>query len=209
LGQQAVTIGLENLDLVRIHERALSGLMPRRESSAARNRFTRRAGMFFSEANKPLQKAHRAGSASAVGPDPKSKALDRRTTQLAATNRDLKQGITRRKAAEKALRKSGRRRAKLLRESNRLQKQLSHLTRHLLFAQEAARAKMSHELRDGVAQTLLGINVRLLTLKDAATSSPAVLTKEIASTQRVVEESVRSIKRFAHELEIRPERDCD
>ena len=56
-------------------------------------------------------------------------------------------------------------------------------------AQEDKRKKMSHDLRDEIAQTLLGINVRLLTLKmDASnatsiwlsrSSSSAVVTKDL------------------------------
>jgi signal transduction histidine kinase len=63
---------------------------------------------------------------------------------------------------------------------------------------------MSHELQDEIAQTLLGINVRLLTVKRAAGLNDQSLQKEIASTQRMVGQSVQSINRFAHELERRP-----
>jgi signal transduction histidine kinase len=80
---------------------------------------------------------------------------------------------------------------------------LRHLTHQLLSAQEARRKKLSHELHDGVGQTLLGIHVRLLTLKKTAKGNVAKLTKEIASARRVVKESVQSINRFAHELDIR------
>jgi len=46
---------------------------------------------------------------------------------------------------------------------------------------------------------LLGINVRLLTLKRATAINTSNLKKEIASTQRLVDKSVKSIKRFARE----------
>jgi len=114
----------------------------------------------------------------------------------------LKQGLARRKTLEQALKKSGEHGKKLLEESRRRQKRLRHLTHRLLSAQEAERKKISHELQDEVAQTLLAINVRLLTLKKAARGGKANLTKEIASTQRIVEESVKSINRLAHELDV-------
>jgi uncharacterized protein YunC (DUF1805 family) len=50
---------------------------------------------------------------------------------------------------------------------------------------------------------LLSINVRLLNLRTAARGNKANLTKEIASTQRLVEATVKSINRFARELGIR------
>jgi len=60
--------------------------------------------------------------------------------------------------------------------------------------------KMSHQLHDEIAQMLLGINVRLVTLKQAAAVNTKDLKKEIASTQRVVEKSEKTLSRFADEL---------
>ena len=47
---------------------------------------------------------------------------------------------------------------------------------------------------------MLGINVRLLTLKKEATVNTKGLKKEIASTQRLVEKSVKTMSRFAREF---------
>ena len=55
--------------------------------------------------------------------------------------------------------------------------------------------------RSEIAQTLMGINVRLLTLKRAAMGNRATLKKKIANTQRLVQESIRSINQFASELD--------
>ena len=74
----------------------------------------------------------------------------------------------------------------LLEESLALQEHLRHLTHRILSAQEAERKKISRDLQDEIAQTLLGINVRLLTLKKAAKGNTANLKKEIANTQRLV-----------------------
>ena len=59
---------------------------------------------------------------------------------------------------------------------------------------------MSHELQDEIAQTLLGINVRLLTLKKEAAENAQSFKKEIASTQRLVDKAGARIKRFAREI---------
>jgi signal transduction histidine kinase len=134
-----------------------------------------------------------------------NKTLGRRTVDLAASSRFLKQGIVQRRAAEAALKKSGKHCAKLLEESRHLQEHLRHLTHRNLLAQEDKRAKISRELHDQIAQTLLGINVRLLTLKTEATINAKGLKKEIASTQRLVEKSVKSMERFAREFGIHHE----
>ena len=50
LGFQAVSLGLETLDVARIHQGALATL----EASSSRDGMTRRAGIFFAEAVTPL-----------------------------------------------------------------------------------------------------------------------------------------------------------
>ena len=202
LGKEAVTLGLETLDLARMHKTALTALVLPGWSSTTRNRMAKRAGIFFNEAIIPVEKTHRAGIESAALLHRQNKTLNQRSVQLAASNRLLKRSLLRRKAAEAALKANGRHNAKALRESQQLQSHLQDLLHKLLSAQEVERTQISHELYDEVAQTLLGINVRLLTLKNAARGGTAKLTKEIASTHRIVEESIHTINRVAHELGI-------
>ena len=121
---------------------------------------------------------------------------------VAASSRSLTQGIAQRKVVEQALKQSRKHYKALLEESLDLQKHLRRLTHQILTAQEAERKKVSRDLRDEIGQTLLGINVRLLTLKGAAKGNAASLKKEIALTQRLVLESVRSINQFARELDL-------
>jgi signal transduction histidine kinase len=197
LGRRAVVLGLETLDLARIHKAALNEVMQPGNSAVARDRMVERAGIFFAEAISPIEETHRAGVKSASHLKQRNKTLRQRTTQLAIANRHLKRGIARRKTAEAALRKSERHHVALLRQSHHLQKHLQHLTHQILSAQESERRKISHDLQDEIAQTLVAINVRLLTLRRGAAARTEVLTKEIADTQRLVEQSVRIINRFA------------
>jgi signal transduction histidine kinase len=198
LGREAVATGLETLDVVRIHEGALATL----EASSSRDGVIERAEIFFAEAITPIERTHHAALKTNVRLGQLNKTLGRRTADLAASNRSLKQGIARRKTVEKALKKSEEHSKKLLEESRRLHKHLQRLAHRVMAAQEDERKKISHELQDEIGQTLLGINVRLLTLKRAASGNTANLKKEIANTQRLVAESVRSINGFARELEL-------
>jgi signal transduction histidine kinase len=198
LGRQAVVIGLETLDMARIHEGALATL----EASSSRDGIIERAEIFFAEAITPIEKTHHAALKTNARLSELNKTLGRRTADLATSNRSLKEGIARRKTVEKALRKSGEHSKKLLEESGRLQKHLQRLAHRIMAAEEDKRKQMSHDLRDEIAQTLLGINVRLLTLKMDATANTEGFKKDIASTQRLVEESIESINRFARELDI-------
>ena len=196
LGCQAVSLGLETLDIARIHERALAAL----EACNSRDGLIKRADMFFTEAVTPIERTHRAALQANAHLKQVHQALDRRTGDLAASNRSLKQGVARRKRVELALKKSRQHSKRLLEESLALQKHLQHLAHQVLSAQEDKRKQLSHDLQDEIAQTLLGINVRLLTVKIAAGRKAKCLQEEIASTQRVVNRSVRTIERFAREF---------
>jgi len=74
------------------------------------------------------------------------------------------------------------------------------LTHEVLTAQEDERKEISRELQDEIAQTLLGINVRLLSLKQEARTNTKGLKNEIASTQKLVLESAKSVRRVAREF---------
>jgi signal transduction histidine kinase len=197
LGRQAVTIGLETLDVARIHEGALATL----ESSSSRDGIIERAEIFFTEAITPIEKTHRASLKADVRLSQLKTRLGRRTVDLAASNRSLRQGIAQRKAVEEILKKKEEHSKKLLQESRHLQKHLQHLTHQILAAQEDTRKEISRDLQDELAQTLLGINVRLLTLKHEAAVNGHVLQKEIVSTQRLVDMSVKSIDGVARDID--------
>jgi signal transduction histidine kinase len=199
LGRQAVKLGLETLDMAKIHAEALAAV----EAGSSQDGIVKRAAIFFTEAVTPIENTHYAALKANTTLTRVNQTLDRRMSDLTAANRSLKQGIAQRKTAEKALKASGGQQKKLLAESQGLQKHLQQLTHKILSAQEDKRRQMSHELQDEIAQTLLGINVRLVTLKNTAATNTNGFKKDIASMQRLVEESIRSINRFARELDVR------
>jgi signal transduction histidine kinase len=179
-----------------MHEEALATM----EATSSRDGVVERAELFFREAITPIEKIHNTALQASAHLNRVHKKLERRTVDLAASARSLKKSIVRRKTIEAALKESGGHTKKLLEESDRLQKNLRHLTHQLLMVQEDKRKKISKELQDEIAQTLLGISVRLLTLKKEAAVNAEDFKQHIASTQRLVDHSVRSINRFAHEF---------
>ena len=200
LGLQAMSIGLETLDLARIHEQALIKLVLPGYSSGNREAMVRRAGTFFAEAIIPIEKTHRIAQETNVQMARLNQRLLRRSAELTASNRQLKQEIAQRKVAEQALRKSEQHYGQLLEQSRQMQEQLRLLSRQLLSAQEDERKKISRELHDVIAQTLTTINVRLASLKKEAALNTKGLERSIARTQQLVEHSVNVIHRFAREL---------
>ena len=193
LGRHAVAIGLETLDMARIHEQALVSL----DGALTGNGRNTRANAFFAEAINPIEETHLSAREARVRWSELNETVRRRTVELAASNRQLTDGRATRKTAQEALRQSGEHQKKLLKESVQLQQRLRRLTHRLLVSQENERMKISRGLRDEIAQTLLGINVRLLSLKMGGTVNTKGLRKEIASTQQLVAKSAKALHRVA------------
>jgi len=204
LGRQTLALGLETLDLARIHEQALVTLRLPGHSFGTKAVMTKRAGIFFSAANFPIEETHQAACQAKAHLGLLKETLGQRTEELAVSNRQLQQGVRRHKVMEEAFAKSGRRHNKCLEESLELQQHLRQLTHQVIAAQEDERAKISHELQDEIVQTLVGINVRLLNLKQKARTNTNGLKNQIASTQRLVVKSAKSVRKFAHELDTQP-----
>ncbi|OYW77772.1 MAG: hypothetical protein B7Z37_02475 [Verrucomicrobia bacterium 12-59-8] len=202
LGTEAVNLGLETLDLAKVHHQALELLILPDCSPVTRDEMTLRAEVFFTEAIVPIEKTHRFALEAHADLQQLQERLGQRTMDLADSNRDLQQGITERMTAEAALEHSERVSSQLLQESRVLEQQLKGMARHIMAADEVERKMMSLQLHDDIGQTLLGIHVRLLTLKAEATAKDGVLNQEIAITQRLLEESVKTINQFAHEFGI-------
>lgn len=196
LGRLAAADGMETLDLARVHELALLEL----GIAEATAEELKRSETFFNEAITPIVETHRAARENRSQLKQQGETLNRRTKELAASNRQLQQGILRRKRVEEALKESGVHYAKLLKDSLELQAGLRRLTRQVLAAQEDERRKISSELQDQIAQTLLGINVRLITLQQEAKVNTKGLQDEIASTQRLVARSAKSVRRVARQF---------
>ncbi len=200
LGRQAMMIGLETLDLARIHEEALVTLVLPRYDPDARAGIVRRAGTFFAETIVPIEKTHRTAQEANSHLNRMIQTLSRRGLELSLANRQLKQEIIQRKSAEDSLRKSEQHYTQLLEQSRHMQQQLRLLSRQLLLAQEEERKKISRELHDVIAQTLTSINVQLARLKKEAALDARGLERNIARTQKLVEKSVDVVHRFAREL---------
>jgi len=195
LGRQALALGLETLALARIHERALATL----EVAPEKNGQHQRAEIFFAEASTPIVEARPAARQSKAHLSRLTKTLGQRTQELAATHRQLRRGVVRRKVMAEAAERNGQHYKKSLQESLELQRRLRQLTHRVLATQEADRKNISRELHDEIAQTLLGINVRLLSLKREARSNHSGLKTEIATTEQMVAKSARSVRRVAKE----------
>jgi signal transduction histidine kinase len=205
LGVQAVDIGLETLDMAKMHETALASL-PVPASCATRDEMTNRASIFFTEAITPIEETHRAAMDGKAHLEKQIATLNQRTRDVAESKNELQAGILKRKAAEEALKTSSEHYSQLLKESCLLEEYLQDMARKILSANEDERKKMSLQLRDEIGQALVGIHVRLLALKKEVSVNQASLTKEIITTQRLVETSVKTISRLTRDFGLQYEK---
>jgi signal transduction histidine kinase len=146
-----------------------------------------------------LEAAHAAGRARIHLQRP-PKIVEQPTEESANPNPPVQKAVSRRSAAAEPKAQHTKPAGQGLRASLQWQKHLRRMTHRVLVAHEDERLKLSHELQDEIAQTLLGINVRLLLLKQAARSKAKGLKNEIASTQRLVVRSAALVRRLARDL---------
>jgi signal transduction histidine kinase len=200
LGVRAVNLGVETLDLAKIHEAALLAVVLPHHSSRTSKGMVQRCVAFFAEAATPMEETHRGALEAGDHLKVMLETLTVRTIELASSNEELKGEVARRREVEKSLRISELTTSQLLKKSRQMQEELRQLSRRLLAAQEEERRRISRDLHDVVAQTLTGINLRLSTLKTQTMASARDLHTKIGVTQRLVQKSVEIVHRFARNL---------
>jgi len=117
----------------------------------------------------------------------------RRTRELTAANQQLAAAVVSTRLSEEEYRK-------LYLDSQVTHKKLRLVTHQVITAQEDERKRISRELHDEVVQTLVAINVELSTLVHGNAAGTRHLKDKIARTQRLVENSVEAVHRFARDL---------
>jgi signal transduction histidine kinase len=200
LGRAAIANGMVTGDLVIMHEQAMKALALSFDLADPGDTSSRRAGYFFNQALIPIEAAQFAAREVNHHLRQRNEVLRMHAESLAKGNRELQHEITRRKTAEANTKKGKEEFQALYLESVVMQKKLRQLTRQIIQAQEEERKEISRELHDEVVQTLVGINVELSALGKGASAGLNTLKEKIARTQRLVENSVNAVHRFAREL---------
>jgi PAS domain S-box-containing protein len=120
--------------------------------------------------------------------------------EMSSRNVKLKEEIVHRQQVEADLRAKRKEQSRLLRQSRMQQAQLRDFSRRILHAQEEERKRISRELHDVIAQTLVSINVHLAVLDQGDAASPETIKRQISNTRLLVEEAVKIVHDFAREL---------
>lgn len=200
VGRAAAAEGLVVLDLAVMHEKALAVLTTSKTFTADWQDSLKRSSAFFNQTLLPLEEIQKATRVSNRLLQKRNASLSAQSAKLAKGNQRLELEIMRRKTGQAVILQGKAEYQKLFLESQVMQKKLRQLTHQIISAQEEERKEISRELHDEVVQTLVGINVQLSTLNRAASTDLDTLQAKIARTQRLVENSVDAVHRFAREL---------
>lgn len=176
VGNQGLSLGLNVMDLARIHKQALATLeVPIEESSKQKVRAPplSAAGKFLLEALVPFEQSHQAD------------VLKLRTSLF---------------VPEERLEEELKFHRRLIDNSDEVKEQSRQLSYQFLLALEEERKEISRELHNQVAQILAGINVRLAALKTSLSIGLENFDERIAQTQELVEQSVEAIDGYARKL---------
>jgi PAS domain S-box-containing protein len=120
--------------------------------------------------------------------------------KLSASNLKLSQEIAKRRIVNESMRKTKRDQALMIEQSRMHLQQLRNISHQVLKAQEAERKRVSRELHDVIAQTLVGINMHLAALTHGSLKIPKEFHEKVAHTRELIEKSVEVVHRFSSEL---------
>lgn len=198
LGGDGAAAGISIIDIARIHEEALA-LVTRADSWLAGDA-VRRAQEFFIAVLKPM-------ATSAVQPPAQTASATQITNRLKVSNADLQASERKarkhtrlRRSSEEVLRQKRVRLVQALKESHALEGDLRRLARRTLAALERERAEFSQLLQDEVAQSLIGIRLRLARIEEKRTSEAEKLLGDITDAGGLVEASSQKMRDAIHRL---------
>jgi signal transduction histidine kinase len=195
LGCIGLRSGMGVFDMARLHEETLAKAMTDYGGRAEMLQQARAAETFLLDALSPFEAARRGLPEAYVRLEQLNETLDKRNTALAAIT-------ARQRPMEEALRTSKGRCLKLFQQARSMKKDIQQHSAKMVMAREEERKRISRELHDEIGQVLATVNVGLSLLKKQAGHDRSFQNR-VTATQRLLEQSMESVHRFAREL--RPE----
>jgi len=200
LGREALARGLGVLDMARIHFHTLNDLLLATFPDRNREHTLQACETFYLEALSPFEITYRGVRAANTKLEQVIGTLAQRNAELGQTNRALQREIGQRKRTEKALRESESHFRQLFHHAQSMQESLRRLSNQIMHVQEEERRRISRELHDEVGQALTAILVNLAVAQNYSVGTSERLQAKITETQRLLEQTMETVHRFAHEL---------
>jgi signal transduction histidine kinase len=186
LGRQAIGRGLGVLNVVRVHQEAVTWCLKSLDRPDRSNQPVKLAEVFLLESLSPFEATHRGFQDANLQLNQLIAILERRNEELGRVNRQLEVEVVERQLSEKALRRS--------------EEDLRQLSNKVLNVQEEERTRISRELHDEVGQALTAINVNLAVLKKNELAASRSASRKISDTQDLLRQTMDTVHHFAREL---------
>lgn len=200
LAREVMARGKGVMEMARLHQEAMRAVPAASLSPATHPWAMAATETFFLESLSPFEATQRGFHEANVRLRQLIGELESRNTELSKINGELQTEIAERLRAEAALRESEEHYRQLFTEAQAMQESLRELSTRILHVQEQERTRISRELHDEVGQALTAINVNLAMLVRKAVSDPVLFQNKTLETQGLVEQTMATVHRFAHEL---------
>jgi signal transduction histidine kinase len=199
LGRAALSAGLGEFDVIRLHHQALTdGALPDGEPAAA-VLFAPALQTFLLEALAPFAAAERDLRSGRERLEQRNRVLTERNAILASNNAQLGEEMGLHQETEVALRQNQERYRQLFQQARAMEEHLRELSAQVLAAQEAERKRVSCGLHDEVSQALTAVTVAIAILKKQA-DPDAEFRHNVAAAERLLAQSMETVHRVAREL---------
>jgi signal transduction histidine kinase len=199
LGRAALSAGLGNFDVIRLHHQALTdGALPDNEPAAAVH-FAPALQAFLLEALAPFAAAQRNLSSGRERLEHRNRVLTERNAVLVSNNAQLGEEMGLHQETEVALRQNQERYRQLFQQARAMEEHLRELSAQVLAAQEAERKRVSCGLHDEVSQALTAVTVAIAILKKQA-GPDAAFQRDVAAAEHLLTQSMETVHRVAREL---------
>lgn len=199
LGIAGAADGASVIEIARMHEAALMAAARGKDGRLTRET-VKRAQKFFLAVLKPMEARATQARAEASSPEQREQRVKNSKAALADSEKNAQRQTGLRRSSEEALRQKRLRFERALNETDALEGDLRRLARRTMAAMERERGEFSRLLQDEVAQSLIGIKLRLAHLEEKRSDEAEKMLSDISVARSAVKKTASIMEAAIKEM---------